>query len=745
MARSGTRWNIWRAAALASTFAVGALGDQILTTSSFANCNASSDITVNNVDISYNQDQKSVTFDVSGTSNKVQNVTATLKVTAYGQDVYSNSFNPCDAVNYVEQLCPVPAGTFSAKGEQAIPSDYANKIPAIAFSVPDIAAMAQMSLTSLDDGTEVGCVQSEVTNGKTASVAAVSYIMAGVAGVALLAGGVSAVGAAFSGASAGAGGAAAAPSPSFGEVVGVFQGFALNSMHSVDYPKVYKSFAKNFAFSTGLIPWASMERSIDNFRNSTGGNLTEANFDFLQNATLVYSDGSTGTADSTLFRRAMNEFALSIRDISTSVNGTSTTGDNSTSTASSLRQAVSGIAGYVEDLAVPKANTYMTVLLIVAILIAAIIVAILLVKVVLEAWSMFGNFPQSWTGFRKHYWGSIARTITHLILLLYGVWVLISLYQFTEGDSWAAKVLAGVTLGLFSALLAFFAYKIWSTARKLKNAEGDFSGLYENKSLWMKYSLFYESYKKDYWWIFIPVIIYLFAKGCVMALLDGSGMAQTISQVVLESLMLCLLLWSRPFERKSGNVVNIMIQVVRVLSVACVLIFVEEFAIAETTQTVAGVVLIAIQAALAGILAILIIYNAIVACVKANPHRKRRKEMEKMQRDMDTLTPLDARNSLLLDPIKDKDHPHATTFSLGDHVQESKQPLTRGQSPERYMGAELANPYSISSYNRPLTPNQPYGADQSHEQLLGGAAPMGREPTVPNVGGYGGYRRPGGY
>lgn len=112
---------------------------------------------------------------------------------------------------------------------------------------------------------------------------------------------------------------------------------------------------------------------------------------------------------------------------------------------------------------------------------------------------------------------------------------------------------------------------------------------------------------------------------------------------------------------------------------------------------------------------------------------------------MDTLTPLDARNSLLLDPIKDKDHPHATTFSLGDHVQESKQPLTRGQSPERYMGAEPANPYSISSYNRPLTPSQPYGADQSHEQLLGGAAPMGREPTVPNIGGYGGYRRPGGY
>ncbi|KAH6660569.1 hypothetical protein BKA67DRAFT_589954 [Truncatella angustata] len=748
MARTSTKWSNRRAAVLATMFAVGVLGDNILTTSSFSNCDTNTSISVNNVEISYNQNNQTVTFDVSGTSSKVQNVSATMKVTAYGQDVYTNSFNPCETSTYVEQLCPVPAGTFGARGSQAIPSEYADKIPAIAFSVPDIAAAAKLTLTSLDDGSEVGCVTSQVTNGKTASVAAVSYIMAGVAGVALIASGVAALGSAV-GAGAGAGAGGAAPSPSFGEVIGVFQGFAINSMHSVNYPQVYRSFAKNFAFSTGIIPWASLERSIDSFRNVTGGNLTEASFDYLQNATLVYSDGSTSTPDKTLFKRTMDEFALTIRELETSIDTSATTTDNSTSTESTLRTAVSGIEGYVEQLAVPQANTYMTVLLIVAILIAVIIVGILLVKVILETWALFGSFPKSWTGFRKHYWGSITRAITHLILILYGVWVLISLYQFTKGDSWAAKTLAGVTLGLFTALLAFFAYKIWSTARKLKNAEGDAHGLYDDKSIWVKYSLFYESYKKDYWWIFVPVILYLFAKGCALAILDGKGMAQTIAQIVIETLMLGLLLWARPFERKSSNWVNISIQVVRVLSVVCVLIFVEELGISQTTQTVAGVVLIAIQAALAGILAILIAWNAISSCIKVNPHRKRRKEMEKMQRDMDTLTPLDARNSLLLDHVKTKEGASSTTFSLADNIQESKQPLTRGQSPERYPGSTLepSNPYSMATYNRPLTPSQPFGADQSGDRLLGGAAPMARQPTVPSVTGYGynGYRQPGGY
>jgi hypothetical protein len=108
--------------------------------------------------------------------------------------------------------------------------------------------------------------------------------------------------------------------------------------------------------------------------------------------------------------------------------------------------------------------------------------------------------------------------------------------------------------------------------------------------------------------------------------MDGHGMAQTIAQLVIEALMLILLLWSRPYERKSSNVINIIIQTVRVLSVVCVLVFVEEFGIAQTTQTVTGVVLIAVQSALTGILAILIIWNAVIACVKENPHRKRRKE-----------------------------------------------------------------------------------------------------------------------
>ncbi|EPE04748.1 transient receptor potential ion channel [Ophiostoma piceae UAMH 11346] len=800
------------ATALAS-LVTGVAADNILQTSSFSNCGNNSDITVQKVDIQYNSNNQTVTFDVAGSSSKLQNVTAILNVTAYGIQVYSNAFNPCDAGTFVSQLCPVPVGSFSARGVQAIPAQFADAVPSIAYQIPDIAAQATLQLIATDDAgsaannTQVACIQSQVTNGKTTDVPAVSYVAAGVAGAALVLGGVSAVGAALAsgGGGAVAGGSSAAGmgtiSPSFGEVLGWFQGMAMNSMLSVNYPQVYRSFAKNFGFSTGLIPWTDLQIAIDNFRVATGGNLTNDSVQFLQNATLVFPDGSTdapSSASSLKLRLARSALALGnikdrrvhkllLRAIETTVNGTDTaTGSSTTDSvvdsnaANTVRVAVSGIQAYVEELSIPSASTFMTVLLIVAIIIASITVGLLLVKVILEAWALIGRFPESLAEFRKHYWRSIARAITTLILLLYGVWVLYCMFQFTQGDSWAAKALAGVTLGLFTAVLAFFSFKIWYTAQKLKHEEGDTSGLYDDQNIWSKYSLFYESYRKQYWWVFVPAILYMFAKGVALAVGDGHGMAQTIAQLTIESLMLILLAWSRPYERRSSNVVNIVIQVVRVLSVICILIFVEEFGIAETTQTVAGVVLIAVQSALSGILALLIAWNAIAACIKKNPHEQRRKEMLEKARADDNLTPLDARNSLLRgkSPLPDEEAPAndmaGFQFAAGSEKAASKMmpvgvttTITAGRDAPAATSANLAVPrmppsrqassvaYSTLSAssgavmiglatggpdNRSLTP-QPSGLRWQNKSvddgnsLLGNVAPMGEaEPTLPNVG-----------
>ncbi|GAB7344527.1 hypothetical protein MBLNU457_2354t1 [Dothideomycetes sp. NU457] len=636
---------------LLSSLPAGVLGGDILSSNGFTTCANNPDITVNRMNVQFDRSTRTVIFDVSGTSSKVQNVTGSIYVTAYGQEVYSKTdFSPCDPDTYVSQLCPVPAGTFSAVGNQTIPQQYIDMIPSIAFNVPDLDGQAKVELKSAGDGTELACIESNVGNGQTMSMPAVTYVAAGVAAAALAMSMLSAV-------AAGGHPGASTSSPSFGEVIGWFQGIACNGMLSVQYPAVYQSFAQNFAFSTGIIPWGDMQNAIDSFRSKTGGNLTDDNYPYLQNVTIV-TTASGNSSGSSIFKRAVDNTLLWARDVTTSVNGTTATfgdaGSNATSNGTNISESskavhyVSGIQAYVEQLMVPQANTFMTVLLVFACVVAFITVMILLAKVILEAFALMTTLPKSLESWRKRYWWRLAKALTNLILLLYGTWTLYCLYQFTNGDSWAAKTLAAVTWTMFTATLAFFTFKIYRRAHQFKSMNGDASQLFENKEVWLKYSLFYDSMKKGYWWLFVPSIIYMFARNAVIAGADGHGMVQAIGQMAVEVIFLILLIWTRPYNLRSGNVINIVIQVVRVLSVICILVFVEELGISQTTKTITGVILIVVQSVLTGVLAILIAVNALINCIKENPHRRRRKDAEKMNRDIDNLTPLDARNSLLI-------------------------------------------------------------------------------------------------
>lgn len=683
---------------------LGALANDVLQTNGYSSClSGDSTIKVNKLDIQFDRTTKKIKFDVSGTNDKAQNVMATLRVNAYGKEVYSKTFDPCEGDMKVDQLCPVPAGTFGASGEQSIPDTYIAQIPAIAFSVPDIDSQATMQLKAKDGGTELACITSQVSNGKSLSTTGVSYIAAGIAGAALAVGGLSAL--------AGAGHAGVAhSSPTFGDVVFWFQGMAMNGMMSADVPGVYRSWSKNFAFSTGLVYWEGMQTSIDNFREKTGGNLTTDSVKFLANATLVHVDQNM-----TLTKRSfdgISDVLLWTRDeLETNVNGTAD-GD---SADNKIVHAVKGIQGYVEEYKIPNGNTFMTVLLWFAIVIAAITVGILLLKVILETWALFGTFPKRLTSFRKRYWWTLAKTITNLIMLLYGIWVLYCVYQFKNGDSWGPKILAGVTLTAFTAVLAFFTWKIWSIAHKYKKLEGDNSALYDDKDTWRKYSIFYENYKRSYWWIFVPAIIYAFARGCVIAGADGHGLAQAAGQLIVEALLLCVLLWARPYSLKSGNWINITIQIVRVLSVVCILVFVEELGMSQTTKTVTGLVLVVVQAVLTGVLAILIAVNAIVICCKENPHRKKRKELEKARNE--NLTPLDARNSLLMDPKEFKraslPSPFGPRAAGYDAVPLAEQntAYNNGRRFEEDRGHLLAD---ASTFGRTPSHNPSFSDDRSH-------------------------------
>lgn len=83
-----------------------AFAADILKTEGFSSCMENAQIKVNRMEIAYDKATNMLTFDVSGTSEKEQEVIAKLIVTAYGKELYSKEFDPCDEESKVDQLCP---------------------------------------------------------------------------------------------------------------------------------------------------------------------------------------------------------------------------------------------------------------------------------------------------------------------------------------------------------------------------------------------------------------------------------------------------------------------------------------------------------------------------------------------------------------------------------------------------------------------------------------------------------------
>ena len=107
--RFGRNWSqkVWQASFIAGLPAYVLGGTEILRTEGFTSCLDDSAIKVNALNVEYDRAANQITFDVGGTSAKVQNVTATLVVNAYGKEVYnSGAFDPCAQSTQIYQLCP---------------------------------------------------------------------------------------------------------------------------------------------------------------------------------------------------------------------------------------------------------------------------------------------------------------------------------------------------------------------------------------------------------------------------------------------------------------------------------------------------------------------------------------------------------------------------------------------------------------------------------------------------------------
>jgi hypothetical protein len=163
----------------------------------------------------------------------------------------------------LSQLCPVYVGNgLNINSNIDVPPSVASKIPGIAYTVPDLDAVAKIWVNDTN-GNPLGCVEAFLNNGKTVDQKVVGWVTAIIAGGALLSSAVA----------SGLGHSNTATHVASAAVLlfGYFQAVAIAGMVSVQLPPIVQSWTQNFQWSMGIIKLTFMQNIFTWYIKSTGG------------------------------------------------------------------------------------------------------------------------------------------------------------------------------------------------------------------------------------------------------------------------------------------------------------------------------------------------------------------------------------------------------------------------------------------------------------------------------------------
>ncbi|KAG6897395.1 hypothetical protein C0992_001901 [Termitomyces sp. T32_za158] len=308
------------------------------------------------------------------------NVTANLLLNVYGINAVNVTLDLCHI--FGGALCPLPMYNFTGSDSISLPKSLSvqDKIPNIAFTIPDLEGVAQLVLAEVGTGKVKACVQATLSNGWSTHQTIVEWVTGGITLGTLLVSIWQSL------------------SPEailpfrLIDLLFLYQTIASTSLLSLNYPSAYRAFTLNFAWAIGLFstsPTSSFQPSIDRMRHLTGGNLANATSSSavgLVNRKLSPYNliGSTIQYPSPLKRRTTDFLAPLAKSMHsdfpirfTQASATQGT-DVQTVTTSSSNVLQAGIPIYVNTLHIATGNAFMTVFLCSLILLACAVAVFML-------------------------------------------------------------------------------------------------------------------------------------------------------------------------------------------------------------------------------------------------------------------------------------------------------------------------------------------------------------------------------
>lgn len=549
-----------------------ASAERILYTNSLEPCQGSDDsgFTAELFDVTVTPDNETVTYDITAIVSISGKVNATVEIIAYGYSVKSEALDPCTN-NKLSQLCPLSPGSFKLPSNFQLAPGTLDVVPGIAYTVPDVDAVIRATINNATDGTEIACVQANLSNGKTVDQTAVKWVTAVIAGIALC---TSAVMSGLGHSNTAAHVAANALS-----LFGFFQSQAIIGMTAVTFPPIAQSWVQNFAWSMGIINIGFMQTVLTWYQRATGGSPST-----LLSNLQTYSVSVQKRGLEEISNVAKRGLDLTIRD-PTSVTreivkrGATLVARDDPATATTTQNSVHGIERMGFRDGIEPTNIFLTGLGIFVAFIVAVAIGVAIFKGLCELaakknWikgDQFLDFRNGWKVILK---GILFR----IVLIGYAQMSILCLWELTVRDS-AAEVVTAIFYFLAMTLaLAWAAVKVWRLAKRSVHMHKNPAYiLYSDPAALNKWGFLYVQYRASAYYYIFPQLAYILVKAMFVAFGQGNGKVQAIGLFVIELAWLVSVCVVRPWMDKKTNSFNIAIAVFSFLSSIMLLFFSDIF------------------------------------------------------------------------------------------------------------------------------------------------------------------------
>lgn len=639
-----------------------------LYTSSVAYCSPPIAILVTDLSLHFYPENSTLEFDLSAASIQDNlNVSIALSVNAYGLGLFNVNIDLCSLAGGI--LCPLPKYQFSGGGIFPVPTQFSTQIPNIAYTIPDLEAVATLQLKDTSSNNVVGCVQATLSNGHTAKQSGVLWATVGLALLALFSSLLHTVIAQSVGAA----------QWRIVDVMWAIQHPAITSLLSLNYPTVFLSYGTNFAWSLGLINIPSLQSSITQTRSNTGGhdqavfgkNLTAENgrkFNPFSGGESQSSSSSSGLGKSLsigslgFFKTNDEMYAQSSSTLqplsshaqiydstnlslfkrqqyapNTGPGGSLITGGEGIALPLVMgdnRTVNGGIGTFAERNYVAPSNAFLTVLVSMTILLAICIGALILTYLIAFSVRLLTDKRNKGKGLSRNlsHWSHrvtkpseffntvILPTLGRYLLIVFPVFFIFAFWQWFDGDSWVGHLVAALMTVIILAFTALIFIPMIVRARQSTSAI-----LYHEKTppahgtkIAKRWGHLSHPYRKRFYWFSLALLLFAFIRACFISFAQQHGTRQAIGLLVTDVLLFLILCIFRVGRDKKSDFVLILLCFSRIAAWAVCVVFIPSANIRTIPRAIVAFVLLVVTALPIIYLFFLTVYDLFMPLLRRN-------------------------------------------------------------------------------------------------------------------------------